>query len=565
MRLQEARHLHFVVVCGVYLALTVLLFFPLSLSPSTRMPAIGPDENLFLWILGWGAHAIRHQPLHIFDANIFFPESQTLAHTENLLGTVLLVMPVIVTSGNLVLAFNVASLSSYVLCGIGAWALARRLGASRQAALLAGVIFSYAPPHFFRSDQIHLATVQWMPLCLAFVHGYANTPRRGYAAAACGFFLLQVLATGHGGVFLSCAVLGLVGFLLARGQWPSLGRTARDFAAPGLLTLGALVWLAAPYVHAREAGLTRTVGEITDASANGASLLAAATHSQEAFLRLIGRPEILQEARTFLFPGWVTLALAGLALIRYRKLPAVMGYYGLLAVFGLWMSLGPPFWLYGALYRLVPGLDFIRVPSRFGILMLLGLAMVAAAGFDAALAGRTARARRVWCVVCLGLLVGEFAAFPIDAPAFAVEVPAVDRWLAGRRGAVVEVPIADPSSGYFAIARHGRYMLHSTVHWLPLVNGHSGWASPSQASLFRALNAFPDESSLCSLEAAGVRYVVVHPAEYRRGERKRADKGFARFVGDRLRLEHEAAGGRIYSLVRSTCIPAATPSPTPRQ
>ena len=40
-----------------------------------------------------------------------------------------------------------------------------------------------------------------------------------------------------------------------------------------------------------------------------------------------------------------------------------LGYYGLLALLSLWASLGPPFGLYTALYRLLPGFDLIRVPS----------------------------------------------------------------------------------------------------------------------------------------------------------------------------------------------------------
>ena len=45
----------------------------------------------------------------------------------------------------------------------------------------------------------------------------------------------------------------------------------------------------------------------------------------------------------------------------------------------LWASLGPPFGLYTVLYKLLPGFDLIRVPSRLAILTLLAVAILAGA------------------------------------------------------------------------------------------------------------------------------------------------------------------------------------------
>ena len=55
-----------------YVALTVLFTFPLSIHPG-RLQRLGPDGNLFIWTIAWDAHAFVHQPLAIFDANIYFP------------------------------------------------------------------------------------------------------------------------------------------------------------------------------------------------------------------------------------------------------------------------------------------------------------------------------------------------------------------------------------------------------------------------------------------------------------------------------------------------------------
>ena len=45
------------------------------------------------WVLGWVAHQLPHAPAHIFDANIFYPERNTLAYSETLLVPGLLAAP----------------------------------------------------------------------------------------------------------------------------------------------------------------------------------------------------------------------------------------------------------------------------------------------------------------------------------------------------------------------------------------------------------------------------------------------------------------------------------------
>ena len=68
---------------ALYAALTVVMAWPLSAHPGSTVLPLGADTNLFLWTIGWDLHAIVHQPLSIFDANIFYPLPHTLAYSEN--------------------------------------------------------------------------------------------------------------------------------------------------------------------------------------------------------------------------------------------------------------------------------------------------------------------------------------------------------------------------------------------------------------------------------------------------------------------------------------------------
>src|SRR5206468_6197700 len=107
----------------------------------------------------------------------------------------------------------------------------------------------------------------------------------------------------------------------------------------------------------------------------------------------------------------------------------VTGFYVLLTLIGVWLSVGPPVGLWPFVYWL-PGFNLIRVPSRFMLLAVLGLAVLAGLGFDR-LTQRLSlvRASAVAAIVVL-LLVGEFAAIPFEAESYRIEIPAIDRWLA---------------------------------------------------------------------------------------------------------------------------------------
>jgi hypothetical protein len=237
------------------------------------------------------------------------------------------------------------------------------------------------------------------------------------------------------------------------------------------------------------------------------------------------------------------------------------GFPAFLAAVSFWVTLGPRFGLYAVLYRVIPGFDLVRVPSRFATLTVLALGLLGGFGLQG-----LARRWRALAPLALVLVVGEFWVGPLDARPYAVEVPAIDRWLAGQPGSdgVVEVPAADPRDTHRAARLNSTYMLHSTVHWRPLVNGYSGFTPASHDLLFRYLVNFPDERSLDALDAIGVRYVILHRDLYLPEEwpavASRLDAFAPRWrLGPqedepstrRLRLLHREGDGLAFELVPS--------------
>ena len=222
-----------------------------------------------------------------------------------------------------------------------------------------------------------------------------------------------------------------------------------------------------------------------------------------------------------------------------RGNPAVA--YGLITFISVWVAAGPSAGLWPLVYWW-PGLNFIRVPSRFTLLAVLGLAVLAGVGFDRLTTRLTSRRRRLVAATAVVWLVAEFAAVPLGTEPYRVDIPSVDRWLAGQPTpfVVAEVPLGDER-------RYTEYMLHSTAHWQKTVEGYSGFRPPRHAVLYRQLREFPDEVSLDALSALGVKYVVVHTDLYPPAEWPAVDARIRAFA-TRLELVDSEGAGRVYVL-----------------
>jgi hypothetical protein len=296
-----------------YLVLTLAATWPLAAQLTGATFRHGADTDLVVWILGWDAHAFLHQPLSIFDANIYYPERHTLAFAENLIGSALVAAPVIWLTHNIVLALNVVIILSCALCGLGGYLLGRRLGMSGAAAFIGGAVFAFAPPRFGRLSQPHLNAVQWLPLMLAFLHGYLDTGRRRDLWLAVGFLSLQVLSSGHGAVYAVICAAALLAYRVALGEPVDPLRRLRDFGVAGCLAVLPTILVMLPYRSVqREAGLER--GLTADWFPPAVNFISSNTHFHQFLISLVPSLQINERATGVLFVGFLPLVLAVAAL-----------------------------------------------------------------------------------------------------------------------------------------------------------------------------------------------------------------------------------------------------------
>jgi len=234
-----------------------------------------------------------------------------------------------------------------------------------------------------------------------------------------------------------------------------------------------------------------------------------------------------------------------------RRQDATM-FYLLLVLLGVGLAIGPPLGLWPFVYWL-PGFNFIRAPSRFILLAVLGLSVLAGAGFERATKRLAASTRPVVAAMVAALLLAEFAV-PLGVTPYRVTILPADRWLARQPKpfTVAEVPVLRPDLRRILEfeKRQSDYMLHSMAHWQKTVHGWSGLEPPSHLDLYERLARFPDEDSLRSLTEFGVDYVVVHTDLYPPGEWTQVERRMAAFQ-ERLELRYADAAGRVYALRRA--------------
>jgi hypothetical protein len=266
-----------------------------------------------MWTLGWDAHAFVHQPLHIFDANIYYPNRLTLAYSENQIGSALFAAPILWLTGNPVLAMNLVALLGCALCGVGAYVLGRRIGLDAPAATICGLVFAFAPARFVRTGQAYLGTVQWIPFTLAALHSYFDSGKKLSLRLAAALFTLQALTSGHAAVFLMLAVVSLVVYRLIFGEPLALRQRLRDLGVPGVLVLLPTVLVYLPYRRVQvEMGLRRS---LQDWAPTHVSFLAAPTHLQQWVLSWMPNLHVNETASAYLFPGYTPVLLATIAVI----------------------------------------------------------------------------------------------------------------------------------------------------------------------------------------------------------------------------------------------------------
>ena len=179
---------------------------------------------------------------------------------------------------------------------------------------------------------------------------------------------------------------------------------------------------------------------------------------------------------------------------------------------GFVLSLGTSTQIYAWAYQLIPPMQGMRAAGRFGILVLFAVAALAGVGLADLRRRLSPRAALLAGVVALALATGEALHAPLQLePYDGILEIYVQIAEDPDPGAVLELPVFRGGTFY----RNARYVLATTAHWKPLVNGYSGRRPEGFDADAALLNRLPARAAIARLGELDVRYVVVHLDLYR--------------------------------------------------
>ena len=468
------------------------------------------DAYFSLWRLGWIAHQLPQDPRHLFDGNIFHPEKYTLAYSDAVLLEGAVGLPFIRAGVPIVYVYNALVLGSFVASGLGMFLLVRRLTGAAPPAILAGLVFAFAPYRFDHYFHLELLWAAWMPLAFWMVHRTIDSGRLRDGLGAGAFVALQILSSIYYGVFLCTALMVFAIPLLAGATAPMRRRALVALAAGALLAAATAAPYMLPYRHARAALGERSAGEALLHAAGPRHYLAAMPDNllEGRLLGSLGRHE------KRLFPGFVAITLTVLALWPPASRTTIA--YALVLAVAINLSFGPRGLGYEWLRDHTVVYRGLRAPARFGQVALLGFAVLAAMGSVRLRAWLAARGHRANVIVAtlVVLAFAEYLVWPLKLTPVPTRAPPAYEWLRNQpAGVIAEFPMP---WRWNAPLHEGRFQFMSTFHWRPLVNGYSGAWTDAHVRLLEEARGFPDEASIAALETAGVSYVLVHERHYGR-------------------------------------------------
>jgi hypothetical protein len=452
-----------------------------------------------------------------------------------------LVLPLIVFTPLTILfgpvaAYNLLIVSSFPLTAWSVYLLARRLAFTAWPSAFAGLAIAFAPYHVEKAqghgNETHL---EFIALTLYFLVRWRQERRLAHAALAGAMAGLQLWMDYYFTLILAFAIVVffVVDVLVPERALSALGRLRQT--ALGLLTMGAVSLLFLPFavlafhrpgqgsLSAELGNVSRDIKELQIYSARPWEFVEPwhANPLVPSFIRTWENQHLHGSnwTESALFLGYVVIALAVVGLFVNRNRFVVPLCAGLIVVGGL-MAAPPMLKAAGVtlhlpsfyLYQIV---TYFRVYARFAVLVMLGFALLAAAGYTALQVRWDAARRPLLLFIPFVLLAIEFNNQP---PAHVTQIfpaPAEYTWLAGQpQGVLMEYPAesGDPATLEVQVRQ---YELYQMVHLHPtFLNESPGGGAAADAA--RQLEPYYAPGVADRLKRYGVRYVFVHRADYAR-------------------------------------------------
>jgi hypothetical protein len=454
---KRVAHREHLLVLGVYLALTVLLTYPLAQQFTTHVPGDGSDDPALVWNLWWVKHAVidLHSNPLLCDF-LFYPLGIDLTFYTLTIWNAFASVPFQPFLG-LVSANNVIVFASFVLSAYGAYLLGRYLlprEVHPSAPFLVGLIYAFSSNRFVYASlgQFNILSTQWIPFYALFLIKSRRNPNNlRYPLLAAVFLLFNGYAEFTYASFLLVFTLIYVLYWLVVGGWQKNLRFFVNLALVGLVFVVGMAPILVQMVRVMMVEGDFLVEGGGFANVFSADLLGFLVPSGLHPLADLWRKSFDFSYLNFVFIGYSVLGLAVFGAVSRFRDRSVRFWIVATLLFGL-IALGPTLRLNGEEHELPLPFDLLaalpffkanRYPSRYSV--MLALCWATLAGYGLSRLTKVLRGgRRRWAVslVLSGFVLFEHLSIPLPLSNF--QVPEVYEGIAAEPGdfTVLEIPLA---------------------------------------------------------------------------------------------------------------------------
>lgn len=310
-RLRGSRFLRDVFIFLTFCLFTAMLTWPYV--TRLRDAVVDPgDPYLVSWVLWWDYHQTFSDPLHLFDANLFYPLRYTLAFSEHCYGIALPFFPLFALGARPLTVHAVAMFFGFVTCGYGAFRLARTLTGSNGAAWVAGIIFAFVPFRFGLMSQLPYLWACWIPLLFeALVLFARERSKRRAVWLGVAFFMSGITTISWFNLSLVPFVVSAAILLTRHGTWRDRNFWRRGAVALVVASVALLPFMLPYFIAARLYNFQRSIDEVKAWSAWPSHWLAADFRNK----LWHGMGDNFTDGRMRLFPGLLAILLSLAALL----------------------------------------------------------------------------------------------------------------------------------------------------------------------------------------------------------------------------------------------------------
>ena len=497
----------------MYLALAVLLTWPVAARLTTHLPGDGGDDPAIAWNLWWSKYALLNTGQNPFSTDfMFYPIGINLAFYTLTVLNGLTALPLTLLTG-VVTASNLHMFFTFAAGGYGVFLLTRYLlaGNSYWPAVAAGIFYAFAGSKLFyvALGQFNIASTHWIPFAVLYTVRSRRNPGSLRDSVLAGLFL-----TIQAWTEMTYASFLLVFMAMYWLYWPAIER-GRNLSAylkslgitGGVFALGLSPILAQMIPDMLTEGdfLVEGGGFAETFSADLFGFIIPTMHHPWLGQWVTHAGIVNFSKGQHIYLGVTLLGLVLISLKQIRHQPELRFWLLAGGLFAL-LCLGPNITVNGAstglpgpfvILQKLPFFKGNRYPSRYSVMLMLSLSVIAAFALHRL---SRAQARPLIIALVTGLFLLEHLSLPLPQsdmrlpPAYQTISKDTDEFT------VLDIPFAWRNGFRITGALTTQFMFgqfYQTYHQKPMVQGNT---SRNPEFKFQYFTEAPILNSLLALE-----------------------------------------------------------------